>query len=93
MYSYNQVVRILVVLSLALSLAACHRSAPNNEAVRQGVIDYLAQKGLNVQGMNVAVTSLNMNGNHADATVSITPKGGNPSHRACRCSISWNSGR
>jgi hypothetical protein len=77
--SYNQVVRILVVLSLALSLAACHRSARNDEAVRQGVIDYLAQKGLNVQGMNVAVTNLNRNGNQADATVSITPKGGNPS--------------
>jgi len=68
-----------VVLSLALSLAACHRSARNDEAVRQGVIDYLAQKGLNVQGMSVAVTNLNMKGNQADATVSITPKGGNPS--------------
>jgi hypothetical protein len=73
------VVRIVAVLSLALALAACHRGARNNEAVRQGVIDYLAQKGLNVKGMDVAVTNLNMNGSQAEATVSITPKGGNPS--------------
>jgi hypothetical protein len=79
MNSYNQVVRILAVLSLALSLAACHRSARNDEAIRQGVIDYLAQKGLNVKGMDVAVTNLSVNGNQADATVAITPKGGNPS--------------
>ena len=72
-------VRIVAVLSLALSLAACHRSARNDEAVRQGVMDYLAQKGLNVQGMNVAVTDLKMNGSQADATVSITPKSGNAS--------------
>ena len=28
-----------------VSLAACNRGNQNNEAVRQGVIDHLAQKG------------------------------------------------
>lgn len=69
--------RIAAVLILSLSLAACNSARKNNDAVRQGVIDYLAQKGLNVQGMDVSVANLEMNGNQADATVSITPKGGN----------------
>ena len=64
---------------LTLSLVACNSAKKNNDAVRQGVVDYLAQKGLNVQGMDVAMTNLEVNGNQADATVSITPKGGNPS--------------
>lgn len=68
--------RLSAVLLLALSLAACNSAKKNNDAVRQGVIDYLAQKGLNVQGMDVSVTNLEQNGTQADATVAITPKGG-----------------
>ena len=71
--------RISAVLFLSLALAACNSARKNNDAVRQGVIDYLAQKGLNVQGMDVTVTNLETNGSQADASVSITPKGGNPS--------------
>ena len=66
-----------------LSLAACSRAPKNNDAVRQGVIDYLAQKGFNVAGMDVTVTNLELNGSHANATVSFTPKGGTR-RRACR---------
>lgn len=77
--SYNQIVRIVAVLACALALAGCQRAARNDEAVRQGVIDYLGQKGLNVQAMDVAVTNLSRNGGQADATVSITPKGATPS--------------
>jgi hypothetical protein len=69
-------VRIPAVLLLIVSLAACNSAKKNNDAVRQGVIDYLAQKGLNVQGMDVAITNLELNGSQADATVSMTPKGG-----------------
>jgi hypothetical protein len=72
-------VRISAVLFLSLALVACNSAKKNDDAVRQGVIDYLGQKGLNVQGMDVAVTKLDVNGSEADATVSITPKGGNPS--------------
>jgi hypothetical protein len=69
-------VRLSAVLLLALSLAACNSASKNNDAVRQGVIDYLAQRGLNVQGMDVSITNLERNGSQADATVSIVPKGG-----------------
>jgi len=69
-------VRLSAVLLLALSLAACNSARKNHDAVRQGVIDYLAQRGLNVQGMDVSITNLEAKGNQADATVSIVPKGG-----------------
>jgi hypothetical protein len=71
-------VRISAVLLLIVSLAACNSAKKNNDAVRQGVIDYLTQKGLNVQGMDVAITNLELKGGQADATVSMTPKGASP---------------
>lgn len=39
------------------------------------MIDHLAGVGMNVAQMNVEVTALQFNGDHADATVAITPKG------------------
>ena len=59
-----------------LSLAACNRGADTKEAVRQAVIDHLAARQFNMPGMSVEVTSVQFNGAHADATVSIAPKGG-----------------
>jgi hypothetical protein len=72
-------VRICAILALIFSLAACNRGIQSNDAVRQGVIDHLAKAGLNVKGMDVTLASVQYNGKQADATVSITPKGGNPS--------------
>ena len=66
--------RVTLVLLLA-ALAACNRGAQSDEAVRQGVIDHLAKAGLNVQGMDVKVTSVERNGAEANASVSIAPKG------------------
>ena len=43
--------------------------------MRQGVLDYLSGKGLNMSGMNVDVTSVQFNGDRAEASVSITAKG------------------
>ena len=40
-------------------------------------MDRLAQAGMNVAGMDVTVTSVQISGNQADAAVSISPKGGN----------------
>jgi hypothetical protein len=71
-------VRFSAVLLLALALAACNSASKNNDAVRQGVIDYVASKGLNVQGMDVSVEKLTVNGSQADATVSFAPKGSKP---------------
>ena len=59
-----------------LSLAACNRGADTKEAVRQAVIDHLAARQFNMPGMSVEVTSVQFSGDHADAVVSIAPKGG-----------------
>ena len=64
------------MLLLIVSLAACNRGTPNNEALRQAVMERMAQKG--VAGVDVAITSVKMNGNEADVVASITPKGGAP---------------
>ena len=62
---------------MILSLAACHRGLDNNkEAVRQGVIDYLAGKGYNIQGMTIDIASVKFDGQQAEAVASISPKGG-----------------
>ena len=58
-------------------LAGCNRGVENKDAVRQGVLDHLAQVQLNVASMNVEVTSVKFNGNQAEAAVSFSPKGGN----------------
>jgi hypothetical protein len=71
-------VRICAILVLIFSLAACNRGIQSNDAVRQGVIDHLSKAGLNVKGMDVTLSSVQFNGKQADATVAITPKGGNP---------------
>jgi len=66
-----------VLLVLAAG-AGCHKRS-EEEAVRQGVIDYLSKRSnLNVSGMNVTVVSLVVRANEADADISFTAKGANP---------------
>ena len=44
--------------------------------MRQGVLDYLsARRDINIASMDVDVTSVQFNGNKADAVVSFAPKG------------------
>lgn len=76
--AYNRIVRKgCIALAMMLCLTACHHGLDNNkEAVRQGVVDYLATKGFNVQGMTVTLSSVKFDGQHAEAMVSISPKGG-----------------
>ncbi len=76
--SYNREVRIASLLLILLSLAACNRGSQSKDAVRQGVLDYLSSKGLNMGGMNVDVTAVKFEGDRAEASVSITAKGGAP---------------
>ena len=67
-----------------ISLAACGgpSGAQSNDAVRQGVLDHLAEQQaktqLNLAAMDVELKSVTFSGSDADAAVSITPKGGNP---------------
>lgn len=67
--------RIYAVLAAALTLAACHHG-PSNDAIRQAVLDRLKQPGmgLNLDAMDVNITSVQMNGSEADATVQLTLK-------------------
>lgn len=67
---------VLFVSALAL-LVGCNRGGiENKEAVRQGVIDYLAARtNLNMSSMDVNVTAVTFKGNEADATVSFAPRG------------------
>jgi hypothetical protein len=63
---------------LLLCLVGCNKgNIDTKEAVRQGVIDYLAgRQGLNVSSMNVEVTAVTFKENEADATVAFVPKRG-----------------
>lgn len=46
--------------------------------MRQGVVEYLQSKGFDIpKAMTVSLKNVDMKGDQADATVSITPAGGN----------------
>ena len=72
--------RIGLALFLLAALTACNRGSPSKAAIRQGVLDYLSGRNLdlNMGSMDVEVTALTVNSGKADATVSFSPKGGNP---------------
>ena len=68
--------RIVSASLLIFCLAGCNRGVQSNDAVRQGVLDYLSQKaGMNVAAMEINLTSVKINGNQADATVTFAAKG------------------
>ncbi|MGA3076461.1 MAG: hypothetical protein ABSG56_22570 [Bryobacteraceae bacterium] len=70
--------RSLLPLLVCLALTGCHRNIRNEDAVKQGVMDYLAtRQGLNVASMNVSVASMIFRENEVDATVIFAPKGSN----------------
>jgi hypothetical protein len=65
-----------IPLAALVLLAACGRRIDTSEAVRQGVLDYLATRSnLNIAAMNVDVTAVSFRQDEADATVSFTAKG------------------
>jgi hypothetical protein len=68
-------VRLIPTLLLIFCLAGCHRGVESKDAVRQGVLDYLATKGMTPATMDINVTAVTFNGNKADATVSFAAKG------------------
>jgi len=68
-------VRIVSTFLLIFGLAGCHRGVESNDAVRQGVLDYLATKGMTAAAMDITVSAVKFNGDKADATVSFAPKG------------------
>ncbi len=69
--------RIVSTLLLTIVLlTGCNRSAQNNDAVKQGVLEHLKGRQFSMDTMTVDVTAVQFNGAKADATVTITPKGG-----------------
>jgi len=68
-------VRLLSTFLLIFGLAGCHRGVESKDAVRQGVLDYLATKGLAAAAMDINVTDVKFDGDKADATVSFAAKG------------------
>ena len=71
--------RIGSVLLLLALLTGCNRGNQSKEAIRQGVLDHLAGRGLNIASMNIDIPAVQFNGDKADATVTFTPKGASPS--------------
>ena len=67
--------RIVSTFLLIFGLAGCHRGVESNDAVRQGVLDYLAKKDMPTASMDITVTAVKFDGDKADATVSFAPKG------------------
>ncbi len=58
-------------------LAGCSKNIQTNDAVKQGVVNHLAQsKSIQLAAMDLEVTAVTFKDNLAEATVSIKPKGG-----------------
>jgi hypothetical protein len=81
---YNQNVnRATSLFALAIFALGCGKNISNNDAVKQGVVDYLnkrmSQTGLDMNLMNVEVSSVKFDKDEAHATVSFRPKGSTPS--------------
>jgi hypothetical protein len=73
-------VRQITLIAAAALLAGCARDIQNTEAVRQGVVEYLkartAQTGLDVNMMQVDITSVSFDRDQARANVYFRPKTG-----------------
>lgn len=77
-----------------LAASSCSRGIDNQEAVRQGIIDYLGNRKFNVAAMNVNVNSVSFRKDEADAVVSFTAKGGSPGKGlSMRYTLSRQGGR
>ena len=68
---------LATLILVSCALIGCNRASQSQEAIRAGVIDYVATK-VNIGAMDVDVTSIDFKGNEADATVSFRAKGADP---------------
>lgn len=72
--------RLLLLAVAFLFLASCAKDIQTTEAVRQGVVDYLQQRskeiGIDMNNIDVKVTSVSFEKDVARAAISFEPKGG-----------------
>jgi hypothetical protein len=68
---------LATLVFVSCALIGCNRASQSPEAIRAGVIDYVATK-VNIGAMDVDVTSISFKGKEADATVSFRAKGADP---------------
>jgi hypothetical protein len=61
----------------AITLLSCGGANQDRQAVHQGILDHLAEAGFSNQNMDITETSIQFNGDKADAMVEIAPKGAN----------------
>lgn len=73
---YNQTVKSILIALCFVCLVACGGPASDEDAVRQGVIDHLSGRaGLDIGSMDIKVTSVEFDGDQAEATVAFQAKG------------------
>jgi hypothetical protein len=68
---------LATLVFVSCALCGCNRASQSKEAIRAGVIEYVATK-VNVGAMDVDVTSIDFKGSEADATVAFRAKGADP---------------
>lgn len=66
--------KVLLIILSAVALSSCNRASENKEAIRQGVVEYIASRA-NVGAMDVEVNAIAFKGNEADASVTFRAKG------------------
>jgi hypothetical protein len=71
------------------AVAGCKHQVSDADAVRAGIVEHLTSlKSLNLSAMDINVTSVNIQGNHAQAQVEFHPKSGAPSDAGMQVSYS-----
>lgn len=79
----------LSLLSIAISMAACHKVTSQNDLIRDGIRQHLVSlKTINLSAMDINVTNVTINGNTAQAQVEYLPKTGAPPGAGMRVSYS-----
>jgi hypothetical protein len=68
--------KLLTILGiLLLTLAACHRQAGEKEAIRTSIRQHVASmSGLRMDAMEMELTQVTLNGDHAEALAAFRPK-------------------
>jgi hypothetical protein len=68
-----------ISMAAVFALMGCKSQQNDADAIRAGIVDHLTSlKTLNLSAMDMNVTSLNIQGNHAQAQVEFRPKSGAP---------------